>query len=169
MLLCQGSLLQCFAHVVSTACYIALWKNDDTSVWGVLTGQLSIPQGDRCIMPNPEWSQSLGAGVHGEWTGSGWVIRWFRSYFLRLTKNTGACMYTNVCPYTDVRGSCSHINEHFETGTDTKRYQSTGCTRQLSEQCVHARLTISIYSHICPGNLAWNIADRYCISFRWNG
>lgn len=39
----------------------------------------------------------------------------------------------------------------------------------LVEQCVHARLTIFIYSHIRPGTPAGSVADCYCISFRYNG
>lgn len=68
----------------------------------------------------------------------------------------------NICHYTRVRGTCRNINEHFHARAH--RYQSTGCTRQLAEQCAQTRLTISGYSYICPGNMVWNVADCYCIS-----
>lgn len=82
-------------------------------------------------------------------------------YFLCLTKEQRH-MHMNVCPCTQAHGSWRNIIEH--PHTHEHRYKSTGCIRQLAEHCVPTRRTISIYSHVCPGNSAWNVADCYCIS-----
>ncbi len=78
-------------------------------------------------------------------------------YFLCLTKQ----QRHNVCPYTQAHGSWRNIIEH--PYTHEHRYKSTGYILELAEHCVPTSHTISVYSHVCPGNSAWNVADCYCI------
>lgn len=96
----------------------------------------------------------------------------FRSYFPPFNAGTQANAHRRARGHTliAVRGSCSrtdgHLSDRCKHGRDTNQLVLLNC---LAEQCVHARLTIFIYSHIRLGTPAGCEADCYCISFRYNG
>lgn len=96
----------------------------------------------------------------------------FRSYFTPFNTGTQANAHRRTHGHTliAVRGSCSrtdgHLSDRCKHGRDTNQLAVLNC---LTEQCVNARLTIFISSHIRLGTPAGSEADYYCISFRYNG
>lgn len=115
------------------------------------------PPGDGQLMPSLRWRQSpwgcirvsgvvdwvaLGARIHHQHTRSQIQVAHTNSELILLF-NEWLEAHANEC-----MSVC----------------MSALLMEERTEHWVPARLTISIYLHVCPGNPAWNVADCHCIS-----
>lgn len=77
--------------------------------------------------------------------------------------------YTTIYRCIDENTTLMITNEQSLSHTHTHWLKSTGCLRQLSEQCVPKGLTISFFMSVLETRLEMQQTAIVFLYFRWNG